>query len=273
MSGSLGRLVVALVVAGGCRIAAIDYTGKGCPCPQGYACDTASNTCALGVIDGAVSDASALDGDAAIACPANGFFCDGFETGDISRWTTSDLSPMVSLDAEGTNVHSGRFALDANVPAMPSNGAIAAAVEQFPVLSSGTFAVRMWIYLPQPLVHFDSVITMVNAGHVLTVDGDDNGYWTFTEHTPTGNPPDEHSTTLAATNTWTCVEVDYQFAQNGNAASIMLYVADAAAFTVAAADPDAMFGEVRVGISRADAAGDQVIVDDVVLATQHVGCN
>jgi hypothetical protein len=271
MSASRTLLAGALVVAAGCRIADIDYNGKQCPCPQGYACEAASNTCARSTAsDGPIIDGPPVD---AMPCPANGFFCDGFETGDVSRWTSTYLSPMVTLDAENTNVHGGKFALDANVPAMATGGAIAAVVDQFPPLSQGTFAVRAWIYLPQPLIHFDSVMTMVQSGHVLTVDADDNSYWTFTEHTPTGNPPDEHSTTLSVTNAWTCIEVDYDFAKNGGAATITLYIADKAAFAAPAADPAAEFGELRIGISRADAAGDHVIVDDVVLATQHVGCN
>ena len=275
MSAARKLLAGALVAAAGCRIADIDYTGKQCPCPQGYACEPASNTCARSVTgDGPIpNDGPAPDGDAALPCAANGFFCDDFETGDLSRWTTSYLSPTVTLDVEKTNVSSGHFALDANVPAMPTGGAIAAAVEQFPPLSTGTFAVRAWFYLPQPLIHFDSVITMVQSGHVLTVDADDSSYWTFTEHTPTGSPPDQHSTTLSVTNAWTCVEVDYEFAKNGGAATVTLYLADKAAFATAAADPAATFGELRIGVSRADAGGDHVIVDDVVLATQHIGCN
>jgi len=249
-----------LVVAAGCRVASIDYTGKQCPCPSGYSCDQASATCVRG------------DASGAMPCPANGFFCDGFESGDVSRWSTTDLSPGVALTTETTTVHSGQFALDANVQAMTTSGAIAAAVEQFPLLATGMFAARAWVYLPQPLINFDSVMTMAQGPHVLTVDGDNTGYWTVTEHAPSVNPPDHHSTTLSVTNTWTCVEIDYEFADAGGAAVISLYIANSVVLAVAAGDPDASFDEARVGVSRADMAGDVAIVDDVVLATQHVGC-
>ena len=255
-----------LAVAAACRVASVDYAGKQCPCPSGYSCDPAAMTC----VRGALADAAV---DAGVSCPADGFFCDGFETGDTSRWSTTDVSAGATLAVESATVHTGAFALDGNVPAMPTNGALSAVIEQFPTLSTGTLAARMWLYLPQPLVNFDSVLTLGSSPHTITIDADNGGHWTATEHTPSANPPDHVSTTLAVTAAWTCLELDYQFATGVGAAVITLYIQDGVVLTVAAADPAAMYGQARVGVSRADMAGDEVIADDVVLATQHIGCN
>jgi hypothetical protein len=39
-------VVAAAVLLVGCRVNDVDYTGKACPCPSGWTCDTATNTCA-----------------------------------------------------------------------------------------------------------------------------------------------------------------------------------------------------------------------------------
>jgi hypothetical protein len=47
--------VIALVA---CRVPGVDFTGKQCPCPDGYSCDTSTETCTRGDV---VFDASAQD--------------------------------------------------------------------------------------------------------------------------------------------------------------------------------------------------------------------
>jgi hypothetical protein len=244
-----------------CRVPDVDLGGKQCPCADGYTCEAATNTCVLGNL----ADAPQLD---AIGCP--GFFCDGFESGDVSRWTATSITPTATLVPEAAIVHAGGFALDATVPAI-ANGSIAAVVERFPPMSSGLLAVRSWVYAAQPLIDFDSVITAFGAGppiHVATVDADDTGHWTVTENGTGG--ADHHSTAVPLASTWQCVELDYTF---GATARIQLFVSDVPVVDTPAVDTGATYTEVRVGVSRADAAGARAIVDDVVLATQHVGCD
>jgi hypothetical protein len=43
-----------------CSIRAIDYTGKACPCPEGYRCDVVTDTCTVNGVSGV--DASLRDG-------------------------------------------------------------------------------------------------------------------------------------------------------------------------------------------------------------------
>jgi hypothetical protein len=242
-----------------CRVPDVDLDGKRCPCASGWTCDVSSQTCVEGVpIDAAVD---------ARGCA--GMFCDGFESGDMSRWTSVLVTPTATLDVQSTTVHGGSFALDCTVPAIGS-GSIAAVVEGFSPVSTGVLAVRAWFYLPQPLIHFDSVITLLGAGmpnHIVTIDADDTQHWTATESGTAGI--DHHSTAVAAENSWTCVEVDYTFAP----ANIALYIGDVPVIDEAAVDTGAMYGEARVGVSRADAAGSRAIVDDIVIAAQHIGCN
>src|SRR5262249_28306826 len=145
---------------------------------------------------------------------------------------------------------------DGTVPAI-ANGSIAAGIQQFPAISTGVLAVRAWLYLPQPLIHFDSVITVFGApNHYATVDGDDTEHWTVTENGTAG--ADHHSTAIAVQNSWLCVELDYTFA----APNIKLYLGDVPIIDVAAVDSGAAYTEVRVGMSRADAAGARALADD-----------
>src|SRR5262249_32464148 len=133
-----------------------------------------------------------------------GTFCDGFESGDTSRWTSVSVTPTATLGVESAMGHSGSFALDCTVPAI-GNGSIAAVVDGFTLVSTGLLAVRAWLYLPQPLIHFDSVITLFGAGtpnHIMTLDADDTQHWTATESGTAGI--DHQSTAVAAENTWTC---------------------------------------------------------------------
>lgn len=250
-------LVVVAVAAAACRVPAVDLDGKSCPCASGWTCDVTSQTCVVGLPVDAATDTQP-------ACI--GLFCDGFESGDTTRWTSTSTSPTATLVVQSTTIHDGAFALDCTVPAI-GNGAIAAVIDDFSPVSTGVLAIRAWVFLPQPLIHFDSLITLAGTGHVVTIDGDDTEHWTATENGTAAL--DHHSTAVAVENAWQCVELDYTFAP----ATIFVYIGDIPIIDEPAADTGAIYGEARVGVSRADAAGSRVIVDDVVIATRHIGCN
>jgi len=253
------RSLFVLAVMAACRVPDVDLNGRMCPCAAGWTCDPATQTCVQSLVADAGVDMPAP------TCP--GFFCDDFESGNTSRWTTTNVTATATLVVQTATVHTGTFALDSNVPAI-QNGSIAAVIERFPAKSTGTLAVRAWFYLPQPLIHFDSVITLFGApNHLATVDADDTQHWTVTEN-GTGSA-DHQSSAVAVQNTWVCVELDYTFAPP----MITLYLGDVPIINVPAVDAGAAYSEARVGVSRADAAGSRALTDDVVLATQHVGCN
>jgi hypothetical protein len=253
------RSLFVLAGLAACKVPDVDLNSRMCPCVDGWTCDPTTQRCVQSVVDAAV------DMPVAPTCP--GFFCDDFESGDTSRWSGTSVTPTATLVVQTATVHRGMHALDGNVPAI-ADGSIAAVVEHFPAKSSGMIAARGWFYLPQPLIHFDSVITVFGApNHYITVDADDTQNWTVTENGTAS--ADHHSAAIAMQNAWVCVEVNYTFAP----ATITLYLGDVPIIDVPAVDTGPAYTEARVGVSRADAAGAHALTDDVVLATQHVGCN
>jgi hypothetical protein len=70
------RCALAFVGLAACSIRSVDYTGKACPCPAGYRCDTVSQTCArntVSAVDAAMpSDGRGDDADTpAVSCIPN----------------------------------------------------------------------------------------------------------------------------------------------------------------------------------------------------------
>ncbi len=55
------RLAV-VALAMGCSVPTLDFTGKTCPCPGGYACDSQTNTCARSLEDARENDGHTSDG-------------------------------------------------------------------------------------------------------------------------------------------------------------------------------------------------------------------
>lgn len=153
----------------------------------------------------------------------------------------------------------------------PAIGGNSATVEEAMALSTGTFAVRAWIYQPQPLVSFDAVMSLFytpNLAYML-VGGDSNGMWVASE---SGNPDsvDYHSNLAVAQNVWTCVELDYVFTPGPP--SVAVYIDDASVIASPVTAQMPVFDTVRLGVVRTDADGSTTIVDDVAMADQHIGC-
>lgn len=87
------RLLTAMIVVGGCRVAEIDLTGKACPCPSGWRCDENTNTCTR-------SDAGSLDDDA----PDGSLAAFGVPMPLPGPVNTSSDEKYPSLDATGTQL-------------------------------------------------------------------------------------------------------------------------------------------------------------------------
>jgi hypothetical protein len=112
-----------IAVAGvACTIAALDYSGKSCPCPSGWTCDTSSGdagVCRTSALQGdagggtdAPPDEAAADAhaDSPLDAPAEGswcsvhapgaFFCDDFdeEDGFGGKWSVAGNGGTASLD-------------------------------------------------------------------------------------------------------------------------------------------------------------------------------
>lgn len=229
--------------------------------------------------DGGVADTprdslhdTGLDGTAA-TCPTFALFCDGFETGDTSRWTSTAISPGASQMVQTAITHSGTYALRGTVPAGGVDGDAASVVKMFAQQSTGMLAVREWIYEEQPLSHYDGVIIFEDATNpmpAVLVGGDASTLWDATETAATGSSTDHATTTTVAQSTWVCVELDYTF---GSPSTIALYIDDSAILQVAAKDTAPAYGRLFAGAARAaSTVGTDTILDDVVIAAQHIGC-
>jgi hypothetical protein len=206
-------------------------------------------------------------GAAAASCPSFAQFCDGFESGDLSAWTRSDLSPGGTTVVSPEHVHSGQFALDATMP-MQSNGASASVVHAFPPISSGMIAVREWIYSPVPIINYDSPLNLFDVFQHYALVGGANPSWVISENDGSG-VTNHFGTPTPPINTWTCIELDVTFSPP----KFELYVDDVLSVLATPADPAPLYREIDVGVARADIAGYRVFVDDVVQADRHIGCN
>jgi hypothetical protein len=210
---------------------------------------------------------------AAAACPAFAMFCDGFETGDTSRWSSTYVSPGATLGVQTTTVHHGTYAAHGMVPAGGTNGDAASPFELITEQSTGMLAVREWVFQVQPLNHYDGVIVLEATATVtpnVLVGGDPSALWDVTENPTAVISVDHTTTTPVSQGTWTCVELDYTF---GSPSMIAFYIDDSPLVQVAAMDPAPHFGQIYVGAARASSlVGTDTIVDDVVIAAQHIGC-
>jgi hypothetical protein len=195
--------------------------------------------------------------------------CDDFENGFL-RWTGSYTSTGSLLDSPvrpRTPTHS----LEADASPTFTASSAANVYLDIPRRSTGMIAVRMWVSTPQPLINFDSILVVIDPGaQYVAVGADTNGTWTVTETVMT-SLVDVRGTTSLPIDTWTCVELDYRFPDSGN--SFELFVDDAIAVASNTSIVTPSFTRVVVGIARADIAGYHVFIDDVVIATQHIGCS
>ena len=83
-----------------------------------------------------------------------------------------------------------------------------------------------------------------------------------------GGNANHYGTPLPPLNTWTCIELDVTFSPP----RFELFVDDVLVVDVTPVDPAMLYREIDVGVARADIAGYRVIVDDVVQADRHIGC-
>lgn len=79
------RVVVMLVVAG-CTVTELDFTGKQCPCPEGYSCDPVTSTCTRSATNG---DAATDTGDGSVSCLSAPFTNLTYSTATFADFTTA----------------------------------------------------------------------------------------------------------------------------------------------------------------------------------------
>jgi hypothetical protein len=135
-----GLLVFGIVA---CRVADVDLTGKACPCPDGYTCNTATQTCAHSVTSDARIDGVTGDGSDAPrgACPTGVDICETFENGMLPLWMSGG-----SVAIDPTVAHRGSASLHAHLNALAVDvGGHATLTEVQTFATSAPFWVRAWV--------------------------------------------------------------------------------------------------------------------------------
>lgn len=228
----------------------------------------------LGSGDGGTGDGRTMidapDGAIAGACPANAVFCDDFESGTlIPPWSYYDMSGPATVMPSMVRPHSGTYSLHGRMTSTSAEGQ-AATVYRFNATSSGTLAVREWINQPVPMIDFDLVVSLRQMQRYLSVGANSLGNWVATENVP-GDGLYDHITTIPAPpiNTWVCVEVVVQFSAPPR---FQVYANGALILDDMLNEMTPSYTDVSVGAARADMAGYEVFVDDVVVAPQRIGC-
>ncbi|HEY1587614.1 MAG TPA: hypothetical protein VGH63_18075, partial [Polyangia bacterium] len=127
-----------------------------------------------------------LPPDLAIAvCPAGALFCDGFESGDFSKWTQASAKMDAGAVAvQPTTKAHGNYALRALANGASGNQVYAEAVKDF-TPTAPPFALRANVYLAQPIANYDQIISLYeneSSTNAFAIGGDSNGSWEVSEN-------------------------------------------------------------------------------------------
>jgi hypothetical protein len=232
---------------------------------SGVAHDAAAN-------DVATATDTTTPGDTGGGCPSFALFCDGFESGDLSKWTGEDLDgpQQVTTGARYT----GMYGLDSDVGSASGNGAEGDAyVAPGNVFATGTLAIREWVYSPAQLINYVGTLEVTlgppaTASQYVEIIANDVGAWSLSEFGSAGLH-DHEGSIATQTATWTCVEVDIVL---GSAPSASLYIDGVVSTQGPMTNTGDSYDTIAVGVTRANAGGFEVYIDDVVIATQRIGC-
>jgi hypothetical protein len=232
----------------------------------------AATACGRVGFDPLSGDAADVDGarDGAQLCPASARLCDDFETGTTALWSGVSTSPTATNTVSMTQVHGGRYALDANVPPTTMTE-FSTVFLDIPLQTSGVIATRQWIFAPATLAGFDEVVGLFDKTTMtqyFVFGCDNNANWTATERSAISGIDDHIGTTPCVTNVWTCVELVYSFETR----HALMYIDSALVLDAMVQDPSPRFNDIEVGVVRANMVGFHLYVDDVIIADQRIGC-
>jgi hypothetical protein len=202
-------------------------------------------------------------------CPADSLFCDDFESGDTSHWSSSSARPagVASFIVDGTHAH-GSFALDAQT--MTYSATTDAEVEQpVTVTAPALIAARFYTYAESDPGSYALFYGQWGGssdldGYAVGVDSLDS--WVVTQDQ--GINPDLMSTVTMTFNTFHCVELTIDYVGNQLELDVDGTAVIKTAPTMLTVPKDLEFGFVR---NPATAAA-RVWVDDFAIATHRIGC-
>jgi hypothetical protein len=219
-------------------------------------------------------DLSGADLGAVAACPASSIFCDDFEgeTLAFAKWNGSMNGPNSSVMLDNTHPFlSGSTSLEVS-----STGSMWVLHKTLSP-ATGVLATRFYAYVSSTLFDTTTLLQFINSNSTLafSVGGGfdathaQNGHWKLRSSSDFYGP-------LIVLNQWQCVEVDVDLA----ASTMQLYVTNATnpdrgapPIVTGTVPATSTPGPLYLGIyAIPSGATADVWFDDVVVSSQHVGC-
>lgn len=142
-------------------------------------------------------------------CPAGSIFCDDFETGNFSKWTTASVKQDAgSIGVQSTTKAHGTHAMKALANGTVGNDEYADAEKDF-TPTAPPLAIRANVYFPTTLQHFDHVIAIYESNgstNAFAIGGDNSGNWVIAENESMAG---DHENDMVPTGAgqWHCVEL------------------------------------------------------------------
>jgi hypothetical protein len=211
------------------------------------------------------------------SCPSFALFCDDFESGDLTKWTSLFQSNGGKVSVVDAPVFEGKHALRAFAPTStpidasnpPTIGA-GARVGIAP-LSSGMFAFRARVFMTSTLAPETTFVKVLAKNGVddMNVKITVNGLLKEDTDIP-DEGPELTASKVAPTNTWFCLEWQATIATTGHQRLILdgETVLDTNENNFSSLGYD----QVQAGFEASKGSLTQeVLFDDVVIATQPIG--
>lgn len=290
-----------------CTVSELDLEGRTCPCVAGWTCDEAREICVrdvdagavdagaidagavdAGAVDAGAVDAGAVDAGAVDAGAADGgavdagsdpcggaLFCDGFESGDISAWTSTFLNgdPVPTATVVGAPVHSGEYALRVDAASGSTGAALVA--EVIPSPNPPDLYFRAFYYTRSETPLGFETHTLFDADSqwlTLALRGSRAGNMHSHNFLPADFAEDFDATVPA--DAWFCIETHYRFGADGLFEVFYDDVRVHSREMALEASPRALT-DVLVGVTNRNPANTdayELLVDDVVVSLTRIGC-
>lgn len=229
------------------------------------------------VTDAFVTDSPASDADAASFCPTFAVFCDDLETGNLIKWTSLFQTNGGKVTVADAPVYAGKKAMralagsstlvDGSFPAVAAGARIT-----IPAVTSGMLVVHARVYMPITLTNDTTFIKVFGANAVddMNVKIGINGVPKVDGDTPNAGA-EKLGMKKLPTGSWVCVEWQTTVAVLGHQKLLV------GSGIEVDADEDTStslgFDSVQLGFQASNGSITQeVLFDDVVIATQPVGC-
>lgn len=214
--------------------------------------------------------ASAPDMTAAQVCPPGSLFCDDFELGNFTRWSSTQIKDTDMGAIAPSMAHAAHGIYSARAQGSGSSGAdnYTELEKDFAAGLAPPLALRANIWSATPLANYTMAIALYdNTTNGFSIGGDNNGTWVLTENQTLGGAPDRHSTLATPGPGWHCVEV---VIDAGGMVSV--YVDSANIIGPFQRISAVAYTSFFFGIPRTVVSGTDVFVDDVAIGPSRLYC-